>query len=95
MTPTQIADAKTRRSRRLFLAQVSARYPVRDTYLFGSRARGDFRADSDADLAILLRGHPGVFLDTKLDAGDLDAVTRAAEFVDAVQQAFPGVPPAP
>ena len=71
ITPTRIADAETRRSLRLFLAKVTARYPVRDTYLFGSRARGDFRADSDADLAILLRDQPGAFLETKLSLADI------------------------
>jgi predicted nucleotidyltransferase len=56
---------------RLFLARVSARYPVSGAYLFGSRARGDFRADSDADVALLLRGPQGAFLDTKLDLADI------------------------
>lgn len=64
-------DPETRRALRLFLVQVSARYVVSRAYLFGSRARGDFRADSDADVAVLLRGQPGAFLDTKLDLADI------------------------
>ena len=35
------------------LQRVVAKFPeVRTTYLFGSRARGDFRPESDIDLAI-------------------------------------------
>ena len=64
-------DPDTTLALRLFLAQVSARYVVSGAYLFGSRARGDFRADSDADVALLLRGPPGDFLDTKLDLADI------------------------
>jgi uncharacterized protein len=64
-------DQDTALALRLFLAQVSARYAVSGAYLFGSRARGDFRADSDADVAILLRGRPGDFLDTKLALADI------------------------
>ena len=51
--------------------RISTRYAVSGAYLFGSRARGDFRADSDADVAILLRGPQGAFLDTKLDLADI------------------------
>jgi predicted nucleotidyltransferase len=64
-------DADTDRALRLFLARISTRYAVSGAYLFGSRARGDFRADSDADVAILLRGPQGAFLDTKLDLADI------------------------
>jgi len=64
-------DPETLRALRLFLVQVSARYAVSCAYLFGSRARGDFRADSDADVAVLLHGQPGAFLDTKLDLADI------------------------
>ena len=35
--------------------------------MFGSRARGDHRPDSDLDLAIVLNGRRGNFIDTKLD----------------------------
>jgi len=34
--------------------------------LFGSRARGDYHDESDADLAVILRGEPGDFVETKL-----------------------------
>ena len=53
------------------LGRVSSEYPLSAAILFGSRARGDFRADSDADLAVLLRGPRGAFLDTKLMLADI------------------------
>ena len=56
---------------RQFLALITARYPVTGAYLFGSRARGANRPDSNADLAILLQGPPGQFLDTKLALADI------------------------
>src|SRR5580658_5482363 len=39
-----------------FLGRVSARYPVKFAILFGSRARGTHRPDSDVDLGVVLRG---------------------------------------
>lgn len=39
--------------------------------LFGSRARNTHRADSDADVVVLLRGSPGKFIATKLAMDDL------------------------
>jgi predicted nucleotidyltransferase len=54
-----------------FLARVSSHYAVSAAYLFGSRARGQFRADSDTDIAVLLSGQHGDFLDTKLDLADM------------------------
>ena len=39
--------------------------------LFGSRARHQQRADSDADVAVILHGAKGPFVDTKLAMADL------------------------
>jgi hypothetical protein len=38
--------------------------------VFGSRARGDYRADSDADLAVLLPGDHGSTVNTMLEMID-------------------------
>ena len=38
--------------------------------LFGSRARGDYHAESDADVAVILSGKPGDFVETKLAMAD-------------------------
>lgn len=56
---------------REFAQRLAGRYPVQQVILFGSRARGTQRADSDADVAVLLRGVRGRFLDTKLDMVDI------------------------
>jgi len=42
-----------------FLREVERRYCVIETRLYGSRARGDFRPDSDADIAVILKGQRG------------------------------------
>ena len=52
---------------RAFLRRLPRGYEVAQAILFGSRARGNHRADSDLDLAVVLKGQRGDFLDTKLD----------------------------
>lgn len=64
-------DAETERAVRLFINKVADDYDLVEAVLFGSRARRDHRPDSDADLAVVLRGPRGVFLDTKLDLADV------------------------
>lgn len=64
-------NALTEQAAKAFVVLVRARYPVRSALLFGSRARRDHRADSDADVAVVLRGEKGPFVDTKLDMADL------------------------
>ena len=64
-------DTETARAARAFLDRVSAHYDVAGAVLFGSRARRSHRPDSDADIAILLRGPRGRFLDTKLALADI------------------------
>ncbi len=50
-----------------FLGKLSGTYDVAQAILFSSRARGDHRPDSDLDLAIVLNGLRGDFIDTKRD----------------------------
>ena len=66
-----LLDADTARAARLFLASVARTYAVRAAVLFGSRARGGFRPDSDADIAVLLEGPHRPFLATKLELADI------------------------
>jgi predicted nucleotidyltransferase len=49
-------DADTVSATRAFLRRVEGRYPVREAILYRSRARRTHRADSDADVAVILKG---------------------------------------
>lgn len=63
-------DPNTRAAVQKFVAIIVQQYDVVEVYLYGSRARGDFRPDSDADLAVLLRGEHQEFLSTKMAMTD-------------------------
>ena len=65
------AESETMGAAREFLRRVSVRYSVKAALLFGSRARGTHRADSDVDVAVLLRGPRGKLMDTSLDMADI------------------------
>ena len=54
-----------------FGRQVAKHYEVAQLLLFGSRARGDYHAESDADVAVILQGPIGDFLETKLALADI------------------------
>jgi antitoxin ChpS len=70
-----------------FLERLRGTYDVSQTIMFGSRARGDHRPDSDLDLAVVLNGERGDFVDTKLDMAGLafDVLMETGVLV----QAFP------
>ena len=53
------------------MEKLEGRYDLAGAFLFGSRARKTHRPDSDADLAVLLRGQPGRFIATKLAMADI------------------------
>jgi predicted nucleotidyltransferase len=63
----QRQEAAAHRVASAFLRNLSGTYDVAEVIMFGSRARGDHRPDSDLDLAIVLNGPRGDFIDTKLD----------------------------
>lgn len=63
-------DPSTERAARTFLNAIGKLYPVMGGVVFGSRARGDYRADSDADLAVLLPGDHGSTVNTMLEMID-------------------------
>ncbi len=67
----QQIDAETGRAIRAFMARVSSKYPVAEGVLFGSRAQGTHRSDSDADLAVVLKGETGSRYKV---AGDMAAI---------------------
>lgn len=64
-------DPDTERAARAFLAQISRQYEIAGAIVYGSRARHTHRPDSDADVAVLLRGAPGAFVATKLRMADV------------------------
>jgi predicted nucleotidyltransferase len=68
---TQPIDPATDFATHAFLKRVREHFDVAEAILFGSRARGDFSSESDADVAVLLRGEPGRFLPTKLKMSDI------------------------
>jgi len=54
-----LLDAETERAARAFLKRLEGKYPLIEAILFGSRARGDHKPDSDADIAVILKGEKG------------------------------------
>ena len=52
-------DADTQRATRAFMQKIKGRFPLHEAFLFGSRARGTHNADSDADVAVILKGEKG------------------------------------
>ena len=49
-----------------FFEKLHGQYEVAQLILFGSRARDDYQPDSNADVAVIIRGEPGDFVETKL-----------------------------
>lgn len=64
-------DSATLGATKAFLGRLSGRSDVVGAWLFGSRARGNARVGSDADLAIILRGAPGERFREALRLADL------------------------
>ena len=52
-------DAPTNRAARRFLEKVSAQFGHSEAILFGSRARGTHHSESDADIAVIVKGPHG------------------------------------
>ena len=65
-------DAPTLHAAQLFAQRISDHYAGSKTILFGSRARHSHHPESDADIAVLLRGEKDAsLLDTKLAMADI------------------------
>ena len=65
-----LIDPQTQEAVLAFKAKVVQKYPVTEALLFGSRARRSHHSQSDADVAIILAGQKGKFLETKLEMAD-------------------------
>jgi antitoxin ChpS len=70
MSSTPVS-ADTLRVARAFAARVAKTYPTQQTILFGSRARGTEHDESDADVAVILKGETGPFIRTKMEMKDI------------------------
>jgi DNA invertase Pin-like site-specific DNA recombinase/predicted nucleotidyltransferase len=64
-------DAETEQAARAFLRRIEASYSIIEGLVYGSRARGDHKPDSDADLAVILAGERG---DRYRVSGDMAAI---------------------
>ncbi|MDR2154416.1 MAG: nucleotidyltransferase domain-containing protein [Burkholderiaceae bacterium] len=68
---TRTLDRATEQAVRRFSALIANRYDMAEAIVYGSRARGTHRPDSDADVAVLLRGQQRRLLPAKLDMADV------------------------
>lgn len=64
-------DHETEDAVRRFLELIADRYDTAGAFLYGSRARGTHHPDSDADVAVLLRGEHQRYLKTALAMADI------------------------
>lgn len=64
-------DHDTEEAVRRFLSLLAGRYEIAGAVLYGSRARGTYRPDSDADVAVLLKGKHQRVLPTTLAMADV------------------------
>ena len=67
-SPTSV---NTLTATRAFAERIAQAYPTQKAILFGSRARGTAHDESDADVAIILKGAVRPFIKTKMDMNDI------------------------
>ena len=83
-------DAETERAARVFLKRLEGKYPIVDAILYGSRARGDHTSESDADIAVILKGERGERRDRT--AASLDMAGLAFEVMMETGVMVQGLP---
>lgn len=64
-------DQDTEAAVRRFLSVINDRYDTAGAILYGSRARGTHRPDSDVDVAVLLKGEHQKLMSTTLAMSDV------------------------
>lgn len=63
-------DRNTEEAVKRFLSLIASRYDIAGAIVYGSRARGTHRPDSDVDVAVLLKGEHQRVLTTTLAMAD-------------------------
>jgi uncharacterized protein len=86
MTRKPAIDPATRRSVDLFIERIAGDYPIAEVWLYGSRARGDARADSDADVAVILKGPKGrsITVATEMAGAEFDVLLETGILVSTL-----------
>lgn len=69
--PNSILDPATESAANAFRDKLGQHFEVNRALLFGSRARNTHTVESDADIAVVLRGVTGKFIETKFAMDDL------------------------
>ena len=85
--PTEeTVDSATEQTARLFLQRVREHYDLAGALLYGSRARRDAGRESDADIAVLLRGASGARADAALEMAGIafNVMLETGVLVDAI-----------
>lgn len=81
-------DGKIQIALSRFAEIVSDEWQIDSVWLFGSRARGDARPDSDIDVAVVLSGNSAEFdywaVNTKLSDIAYDVLVETGELVSAL-----------
>lgn len=65
MKKTSTIDIATKNAAHVFMEKITRQYDESKAFLFGSRARHTHHNESDADIAVLLKGNIGRFMTTK------------------------------
>ena len=78
-------DHDTEVAVRRFLAEITSRHEVEAAILYGSRARGTHNEESDADVAVLMRGEQD-FWAVAMDMADtaFDVLLETSIFISAL-----------
>lgn len=79
-------DDNTSRALHAFVLRVGSEFDLSASILFGSRARHHHRPDSDADLAVLLRGEHGARFEVALRLADIafDVMLETGILIEAI-----------
>lgn len=86
VAPNMNIDPETEQAVRDFIDKIADQYDLAAVFLYGSRARGDFRPASDADIAVLLHGVPGHRVNEALKMADIafDVMLETGILIEAI-----------